>query len=69
MDYQETVNKFITFVSMVLIVVAVAGLYFNINSIIGWFFDYKKATMLRIVFDVALLINAIFLIEKVKGSR
>lgn len=68
MDNEKESMKIIRIVAGIIAFIGIAGLYLNINSAIGMFFDYRKATLMRILFDVWLIITAIYLLKKVKDS-
>ncbi len=42
MDGEKEMNRIVQIVAGILAFVGIVGLYFNLNSVIGMFFDYKR---------------------------
>lgn len=68
MDEKEIVNRTLMVLAVILTFVAVAGLYFNINALIGMYLDYRKSVAVSIVFNIGILITAIYLMERLRKS-
>ncbi|WP_457590251.1 hypothetical protein [Geoglobus sp.] len=68
MDEEEIVNKTMTLLAVILTFVAVIGLYFNINSLIGMYLDYRKSVIVSILFNIGILVTAMYLFERLRKS-
>ena len=68
MDEEEIVNKTMTLLAVILTFVAVIGLYFNINSLIGMYLDYRKSVTVSILFNIGILVTAMYLFERLRKS-
>ncbi|MBE8540057.1 hypothetical protein [Geoglobus acetivorans] len=66
MAEEKDYGRLIQIIAGILAFVGIVGLYLNINSAIGMFFDYRKATLIRIILDAGLIITAVFLLGKIK---
>ncbi len=68
MDEEEIVNKTMMLLAVILTFVAVIGLYFNINSLIGMYLDYRKSVIVSILFNIGILVTAMYLFERLRKS-
>ncbi len=66
MDDEKEIKKIVQIIAGILAFVGVVGLYININSAIGMFLDYRKATFIRIILDIGIIVTAVFLLSRIK---
>ena len=66
MDNVKETKIILQIIAGILAFVGIVGLYFNLNSVIGMFFDYRKATVIRTILDIGLIVTAIFLLDRIK---
>lgn len=59
----ETVKKALTILTLIVLAVAVFGLYMSLNAIIDMFIYYKYAPIYKALMNVAVIVLAVYVLK------
>lgn len=67
--FEDVVKKVLIIITLVVLIVSVAGLYMALNAVIDIFIGYKYAPIYKVLLNLAILILAVYVLKTLIYER
>ncbi len=67
--FEDVVKKVLIIITLVVLIVSVAGLYMALNAVIDIFIGYKYAPIYKVLLNLAILVLAVYVLKTLIYER